>query len=274
MIVQKDRKNYHDYGLELTQNSKVGWAFSLSRSQSCINATETCKNFCYGNGVTYRSAAQKHKRTRNFKTCQYLLKKGGPDLLAQNLIALVDQARPVDWLAARISGKQTKLPHTLRIHDVGDFFDSSYAQAWLLAVQSRPECKFWFYTRSFLDEALLETLSELARQPNCQGFLSIDNDNFNQGIKAFAQYAGVWKLALLQLAEDDLAPDLLPALAQKLKPGQTINFPLHRSGRHVAPISADSLLLHCPQVVSKAFPLQTNKSMPKPCQSCSICLPD
>ena len=35
MINNKDRKDSHDYGLELTQNSKVGWAFSLSRKESC-----------------------------------------------------------------------------------------------------------------------------------------------------------------------------------------------------------------------------------------------
>ena len=111
----------HDYGLELTQNSKVGWAFSLSRSESCVDATSICRRLCYGNGVRYQSDAQRHKRLRNFRTCELLLQKGGPELLAQNLIALVDQARPVDWLAAQISGEPTNLPYTLRIHDVGDY---------------------------------------------------------------------------------------------------------------------------------------------------------
>lgn len=115
------RARAHDYGLELTQNSKVGWAFSLSRTESCTNATEICKRLCYGNGVRYQSAAQRHKRLRNYITSEFLLRKGGPELLAQNLVALVDQARPVDWLAAQISGEATNLPYTLRIHDVGDY---------------------------------------------------------------------------------------------------------------------------------------------------------
>lgn len=114
----------HDYGLELTQNSKVGWAFSLSRKESCINATDVCTKLCYGNGVRYQTDAQRHKRLRNLKTCQFLLEKGGPELLAHNLIALVDQARPVDWLAAQISGEQSNLPYTLRVHDVGDYPES------------------------------------------------------------------------------------------------------------------------------------------------------
>ncbi|MBX9724591.1 MAG: hypothetical protein K2X81_24515, partial [Candidatus Obscuribacterales bacterium] len=241
--------DYHDFGLELTQNSKVGWAFSLSRKESCINATEVCLRCCYGNGVTYASAAQRHKRTRNFKTCIFLLEKGGPDLLAQNLIALVDQARPVDWLPAQISGQPTRLPWTLRIHDVGDVFSREYAEAWLITIQNRPQCSFWFYTRSFLDEALLETLSLMASQPNCQGLLSIDNDNFEQGLTAFASYPGVWKLALLQQAQDELSVDLIPAIQGQVKLGEIVNFPYHRAGRHAVPLKLEPLT-QCPQITT------------------------
>ncbi len=75
----------HDYGLELTNNSKVGWAFSFPRNKSCINATPICKKLCYGNGVRYQTAGQKAKRERNFRTVQFLLNEGGSELLAQNL---------------------------------------------------------------------------------------------------------------------------------------------------------------------------------------------
>lgn len=262
----------HDYGLELTQNSKVGWAFSLSRKESCVNATAICMRLCYGNGVRYQSDAQRHKRLRNFKTCEFLLQKGGPELLAQNLIALVDQARPVDWLAAQISGEPTNLPYTLRIHDVGDHYSCDYARAWLIAIQDRPQCKFWFYTRSFLEPSLLAVLSELASEANCQGFLSIDNDNFEQGLLAFSAYPGVWKLALMQQKEDQLSADLLPAIRDSVKQGEIINFPYHRAGQHVLPLKADPLT-NCPQITTNAYPLQTNRSLPKPCQSCSLCLP-
>jgi len=262
----------HNYGLELTQNSKVGWAFSLSRTHSCINATDTCKKLCYGNGVRYQTQAQLNKRLRNFRTCEFLLEKGGPELLAQNLTALIDQARPVDWLAAQISETPTALPYTLRIHDVGDYYDCGYAHAWLISVKDRPQCKFWFYTRSFLDPSLLEVLSELAALPNCQGFLSIDNDNFEQGLHAFAAFPGVWKLALMQQDERELTPNLLPAIQEQVKLGEIINFPYHRSGRHVVPLKAEPLV-HCPQITTSAYPLQSDKSLPKPCQSCSLCLP-
>ncbi len=252
----------HDYGLELTQNSKVGWAFSLSRRESCINATPVCRKLCYGNGVRYQSDAQRHKRLRNFKTCEFLLQKGGPELLAQNLIALVDQARPVDWLAAKISGESTNLPYTLRVHDVGDHFSCDYALAWLLAVRQRPQCKFWFYTRSFLEPALLAMLSELASEPNCRGFLSIDKDNFEQGLLAFSSYPGVWKLALMQQSTDELPAGLIPAIQRRVKPGEIINFPYHRSGRYVQPVKAEPLT-NCPQITTRGIDHYYRKSTPK-----------
>jgi hypothetical protein len=110
-----------DYGLELTNNSKVGWAFSLPRTETCINATALCKRLCYGNGIRYQSQGQKAKRARNLRTLQFLLSEGGPELLSENLSMLVDQARPRDWLTARITGVQTAIPWTMRIHDVGDY---------------------------------------------------------------------------------------------------------------------------------------------------------
>ncbi|MBY0552042.1 MAG: hypothetical protein K2W95_32460 [Candidatus Obscuribacterales bacterium] len=264
--------NTHHFGLELTDNSKTGWAFSLSRSQSCVQATSICKRLCYGNGIRYQSAAQKAKRERNFKTVEYLLDMGGSELLAQNLVALVDQARPADWLAAKISGVPTSLPWSVRIHDVGDWHTTRYVQAWQIAVAQRPSCKFWFYTRSFADADLLGAIAQLASLPNCSGLLSIDSENFDSGLLAFARHSGVFKLALLQEKQADLDPELLPAVARQVKQGQIINFPYHHGGRHVKPL-LDSPLTNCPQITSEALPLVTNKYMPKPCQSCAFCLP-
>lgn len=262
----------HHFGLELTDNSKTGWAFSLSRSKSCVDATSICKKLCYGNGIRYQSGAQKAKRERNFKTVEYLLDMGGPELLAQNLIALVDQARPSDWLAAKISGVPTTLPWSLRIHDVGDWHSARYVQSWLIAVAQRPACRFWFYTRSFCDAQLLTAIVQLASLPNCSGLLSIDSENFDTGLLAFAKHPGVFKLALLQQKENDLDPDLLPAIEKNVKQGQIINFPYHHGGRHVKPL-VEAPLTNCPQITSDVLPLVSNKYEPKPCQSCAFCLP-
>jgi len=128
------------YGLELTNNSKASWAFSLPRSATCIGATDICKKVCYGNGVRYQSNGQRARRERNFRTIELLLAKGGPELLAENLVALADTVRPSDWLAASITGMRTQTPWTLRIHDVGDFHSTEYVKAWSLAVRQRPLC--------------------------------------------------------------------------------------------------------------------------------------
>lgn len=262
----------HHFGLELTDNTKTGWAFSLSRSDSCLHATSICKRLCYGNGIRYRSVAQKSKRQRNYATVEYLLDMGGSELLAENLVALIDQARPVDWLAARISNVPTTVPWSLRIHDVGDWHSIRYVDAWRIAAEQRPACKFWFYTRSFLDKGLLAAIARLASLNNCSGLLSIDSENFRSGLMAFARYPGIFKLALLQEKEADLDPELLPAVAKQVKQGQIVNFPYHHGGRHVKPL-ADAPLTNCPQVTSDALPLVTNRYLAKPCQSCAFCLP-
>ena len=145
-------------------------------------------------------------------------------------------------------------------------------QAWLIAVKSRPQCRFWFYTRSFIGTELLAVLPELGNRPNCQGFLSIDSENFKRGLLAFAQYPGIWKLALMQQEEEQLSPDLFPAIRKQVSSGQIISFPYHRGGRHVSPLRADPLTV-CPQITTKAYPLQPARSLIKPCQACSLCLP-
>lgn len=261
----------HDYGLELTNNSKVGWAFSLPRNKSCINATSICKKLCYGNGVRYQTAGQKAKRERNFRTVQFLLNEGGSQLLAQNLCSIVEAARPRDWLTAKITGTHTAIPWTLRIHDIGDFFHSvDYVEAWILTVQKYTDCKFWFYTRSFSDTDLFEALTRLASLPNCQGWLSIDSDNFESAIIAKCKaLTSVWNLALLQ--DRDLDVGVLPALSSMEKPVVIVNFPHHRGGRHVEPVR-NNILTHCPAVVG-GLSLKSSKDVARPCQTCTFCLP-
>ena len=265
---QKDQESR--YGLELTNNSKTSWAFSMPRDKTCVMATSICKKVCYGNGIRYQSAGQKAKRERNFKTVELLLDRGGPKLLAQNLIALIDQVRPSDWLCASVMGEKTKTPFTVRIHDLGDFHEVAYVKAWLIAAKERPLCKLWFYTRSFLEPELFEALTELAALPNCQGWLSIDTENFEAGLLAYAQEPGVWKLALLQ-QERTQVEELLPDLIETARTKELVSFPVHHGGRHVEPVVAPGLYT-CPAVVG-IYKLESNASKLRPCQACSFCLP-
>jgi hypothetical protein len=260
-----------EYGLELTNNSKASWAFSLPRSETCIGATDICKKVCYGNGVRYQTAGQRAKRQRNFRTVELLLSKGGPELLAENLVSLIDQVRPADWLAASITGKQTRTPWTIRLHDTGDFHVPSYARAWWIAAKQRPQCSLWFYTRSFVEPSIFDALTELASLHNCRGWLSIDSHNFELGLLAYAQRSGIWELALLQESEEQLNENVLPALDEIATAKQVVSFPVHRGRYHVPPIKHKTLFT-CPAVLG-VYKLESNFRNPRPCQSCSFCLP-
>jgi len=259
------------YGLELTNNSKASWAFSLPRSATCIGATDICKKVCYGNGVRYRTSGQKARRERNFRTIELLLERGGPELLAENLVALADTVRPSDWLAASITSTRTQTPWTLRIHDVGDFHSEEYVKAWLLAAQQRPLCSFWFYTRSFLNKQIFDAMTELASLANCKGWLSIDSENFASGLLAYAKKPGIWELALLQESREVLDEELLPALDELANVKQVVSFPIHRAGHHAEPIQHPALFT-CPAVVG-LHKLQPDAQKLRPCQSCTFCLP-
>jgi hypothetical protein len=260
-----------DYGLALTNNSKTSWAFSMPRKETCVNATNACKKVCYGNGIRYQSDAQKAKRARNFRTVELLLNAGGPELLAQNLVALIDQIRPVDWLAASITGGETKLPWSLRIHDLGDYHKCSYVEAWYLAVLQRPLCSFWLYTRSFRNEALFDALTKLVSLPNCQGWLSVDSDNYDAALLAYTQKPGVWKLAFMQEDPEILDENVLPAVTAAARGKDLVSFPVHRGGHNVEPIQHPALFV-CPAVVG-VYKLQPNANKLRPCQACAFCLP-
>lgn len=261
-----------EYGLELTMNSKVGPAFSLSRSSSCINKTKLCERVCYGNGIRYRSIGQMNKRMRNYRTAEFLIQHGGSELLAENLVAVVDQARPIDYLAASITGTETAIPWTLRIHDVGDFYSADYVRAWILTAQQRKHCRFWFYTRSFVELELFRELSALASLENVRGFLSLDTENYDLGLLRFSQSdAGTWRILLLQDEPQRMADHCLDEIDRRIGKGELIVFPKHHGGRHVAPIERSNYPI-CPQVLGN-FKLESRSNSSKPCQACKICLP-
>jgi hypothetical protein len=136
----------------------------------------------------------------------------------------------------------------------------------------RPLCKFWFYTRSFLDPQLLSCITELAREENCRAWLSIDSDNYKKGLEIYRQSEpGVFGLALLQEEQSALPPDLIPSLCAAAHPDEVIVFPQHQGGRHVKAIKSGNLTV-CPQVLG-AYPLKSDANSIRPCQACTLCLP-
>lgn len=260
-----------ELGLELTNNSKTGPSFSLSRRYSCINKTDECARACYGNGIRYQSDGAIAKRRRNFETVEYLLNAGGPALLAEHLVEVIDHARPSGWLIAKSMGITASVPFTLRLQDVGDFHSPDYVKAWQIAADHRHQCSIWFYTRSFVDDAMFSALSALASLPNVQGWLSIDIDNFELGIQRYNSASEIWKVAFMQPHPDKANAVLLNTILTATPPADLMIFPEHRAGHHVPPVRIGSAPV-CPQVLG-ALPLETDPHRPKPCQSCRLCLP-
>lgn len=258
------------YGLEATDNRKTGPAFALPPADTCTGRTQVCWQNCYKKGITYNNPGSIAKRERNLNTVEMLLSLGGSELLAQALIELIDEHKPKDWLVAKTIGAKTFRPWTFRIHDLGDFYRSDYIEAWILAVSQRPDCRFWFYTRSFSDSSLYPRLTKLAELANCQGFISIDADNWMRGITCYRQdKANIWKLALLQTPE--LPDGLLASLRIIATQTDVVNFPLHNGPHHIEPLHGEPLM-NCPSILG-AFPLADARFMVPPCQRCQICLP-
>jgi len=258
------------YGLELTRNSKVGWAFSVSRKESCIGATESCCTLCYGNGVRYKTKGARRKRERNFRTVERLLALGGPELLADNLVHLIDMARPTDWLVAKLSGVKTKVPWTLRLFDVGDVHRAEVAYAWWLAAIKRPECLLWFYSRSFVEPEILKKLALLAELPNVRGFLSLDRENYKEGLKAFKRYPQVFSVAVMQEKPSPQVKKMLLEIERVVPEKGLVVFPVHKGPFHVEPLKTKGVV--CPQVLGQ-YELVNEPDREKPCQSCRVCLP-
>lgn len=248
--------------LQLTDNSKTGPAFTLSRTQTCINKTAACAAACYGNSIRYRGA-QKKKREKNYETCVYLLEKAGPDLLAENLECLIDRARPASYLAG-VEQEKDAVPFSLRLHDIGDYFSIDYVQAWWQAAKNRPSCRIWFYTRSFVDPEMLSALTEFAALPNVRGWLSIDLDNYRAGVAAYLTAPQIWGLAVLQ-EEPWRMTELFEHISQI---SGVVSFPRHRSGHHVQPVNKEGVFV-CPKVTGV---LASHREL-APCQLCSYCLP-
>lgn len=61
-----------------------------------------------------------------------------------------------------------------RIHVSGDFYSPVYIEQWIELCQSRPDVKFWAYTRSWRSPRLLPSLARLRALPNVQLFASTD----------------------------------------------------------------------------------------------------
>jgi hypothetical protein len=153
----------HNVGFRVVRgNSKIGKIsqFSLPagrkfRGAACPGATEFCESLCYAKETLF-----------TFHEAQYYINWAYVLLWPDRFVKI--------W-------KQLELTEVVRIHVGGDFFSPDYARLWSSIVASRPDVRFYAYTRSWQNgrgkhaEEFLEPLRELARLPNMRLVLSVDH---------------------------------------------------------------------------------------------------
>lgn len=131
---------------------------------SCPGATKACEN-CYAMKKRSMFSNVMARKISNWKG----VKKIGSN---------------VDRLAARLNGVIAKDSKCFRIHSSGDYASQSYIDAWTKVIESRPEVKFWSYTRSFKFN-----YTKLLKLPNFTLFASTDQYNTKEASKFVKRYS-------------------------------------------------------------------------------------
>ena len=104
------------------------------------------------------------------------------------LIYSVKGKNQVDLLAEAFHAFQTKElkrddPQLyFRLHWSGDIYDSEYASSLSKAIDQFPQIKFWMYTRSF------QYINVFRKLRNLSLYLSLDRQNFTEGLKTYNMY--------------------------------------------------------------------------------------
>lgn len=170
-LVEDRRARISPWGLG---NSKLGahvYTYSLPAGRtmmgSCPGATLTCLDLCYALRMATATNGLRARYERN-----YLTREG---LTADGL--------PAD-------------AEVVRIHVSGDFDTADYVGQWISLVRSRPEVRFFGYTRSWtLGHEMLQSLERLSGEPNVQLFASVDADHTDEQVREI--HGRGWRVAWL-----------------------------------------------------------------------------
>ena len=82
-----------------------------------------------------------------------------------------------------------------------DFYAREYARKWLRVMKRLPAVRFYFYTRSWRNEAIRAILERMAVLPNCRAWYSCDRET---GVPSTLPPSV--RLAWLSVAPDDVPP--------------------------------------------------------------------
>jgi Gene product 88 len=144
----------------LTQgNHKLGgrliWSFSLpsARPDICVGMSDLCRRHCYARRLEKIRPAMLARYEANYRL-------GLSSTFARRVRAFL--------VAHDVA--------VVRLHVGDDFFSSDYARKWLRIMRRSPQVRFYFYTRSWRDEATRTILERMASLPNCRAWYSCDRE--------------------------------------------------------------------------------------------------
>jgi hypothetical protein len=139
-------------------NQKLGegiYTFSLTAVASCPGATDYCASRCYADNVQRRYRTAREAWEANFELA-------ADDLGGFETLLKLDMSR-------------LKSGSVVRIHVSGDFFSAAYVRVWQRTMMTRPDVRFYAYTRSWRIPHIWEELAGIeAKTPNFRLWLSTD----------------------------------------------------------------------------------------------------
>ncbi|QMP84139.1 hypothetical protein HUN41_00275 [Streptomyces phage Coruscant] len=149
-------------------------AFSLpsGKAYSCPGATSFCESVCYAGRIEKRFPKFLAVAMHNWN----VLNDPNQDMLL-NLMVMIE--------AFRGECEKFDAPKLFRWHADGDIFSKEYAQAIAICAREFTDVQFWIYTRSF------EYVQYITGYDNMAVYLSIDDDNFQEGLKCYSDNPSV-----------------------------------------------------------------------------------
>lgn len=145
----------------LSNPSKMpGKAFGLPAHKACPREAGTICDSCYASKGCYVWNSSKECQNARFVWTRDSMRT--PEGIAAWVATMTHAIRKQEYF---------------RIHDSGDFFNPTYAAAWLQVCKALPQVKFWAPTRAWqagksnpgqlpVFDPLMNTLRELAKLPN------------------------------------------------------------------------------------------------------------
>lgn len=148
-------------------NVAIANTFGLpaGKQYSCPGATSVCERVCYAGKLETQYQSVRAVLLHNWE----LLRNADIDEMRRLLTEMVDEFRH--------ECEKRQAPKDFRIHWDGDFFSDDYAMAWKLTIESRPDTRFWVYTRTASATTILRDTENLSL------YFSADDDNIETARK-------------------------------------------------------------------------------------------